>query len=56
MRSDTLHIVRQRLTPSAAEPSVQEHGTASSALTTIATMIGMIINVRINAPRSASRR
>ena len=40
-------MVRQRLTPSAAEPSVQEVGTVSNALTTIATMIGTIMIVKI---------
>src|ERR1700722_2069599 len=43
VRSDTRHVVRQRLTPSAAEPSLHALGTVSSALTMIATMIGTII-------------
>src|SRR6185437_9020509 len=47
VRSETRHVVRQRLTPSAAEPSVHEAGTVSKALTTIATMIGTIMTVRI---------
>ena len=47
MRSDTRQIVRQRLTPSAAEPSRQERGTDASASELIATMIGRIITVRI---------
>ncbi len=47
VRSDTRQVVRQRLTPSAAEPSVHERGTDSSAPAMIATMIGTIITVRI---------
>ena len=47
VRSDTRQVVRQRLTPSAADPSVHARGTVSSALTMIATMIGTIITVRI---------
>ncbi len=47
VRADTRHTVRQRLTPSAAEPSVHALGTAESALTVIATMIGVIITIRI---------
>ena len=50
MRSDTRRIVRQRLTPSATEPSRQEAGTEASALAVIATMIGRIITVRISVP------
>ena len=48
VRSDTRQIVRQRLTPSAAEPSVHALGTEASALVLIATMIGVIITVRIS--------
>src|SRR5580693_4510775 len=47
VRSETRHVVRQRLTPSAAEPSVHEDGTAASEREVIATMIGVIITVRI---------
>ena len=47
-----VHITRQRLTPSAAAPSVHERGTARSASTMIAIMIGMIITVRISAATS----
>src|SRR3984957_8665140 len=47
VRSETRQVVRQRFTPSAAEPSVHEVGTVSKALTTIATMIGTIMIVRI---------
>jgi len=36
------------LTPSAAEPSRQDGGTAASALALIATMIGVIITVKIS--------
>ena len=46
VRTDTRQIVRQRLTPSAAEPSRHETGTAASALAVIATMIGRIMIVR----------
>ena len=46
-RTEIVQIVRQRLTPSAAEPSVQPVGTARSATTMSATMIGVIITVRI---------
>ena len=55
VRSETRRIVRQRLTPSAAEPSRQEAGTASSALALIATMIGRIITVRITVARREVR-
>ena len=48
MRSETRQMVRQRLTPSAAEPSRPggRHRVSASAL--IATMIGRIITVRIS--------
>src|SRR5580693_6062568 len=48
VRNDTRRCVRQRLTPSAAVPSILALGTDSSAPTMIATMIGRIITVRIN--------
>src|SRR5271167_1405914 len=48
VRTDTRQIVRQRLTPSATEPSRQETGTDSSEFAVIATMIGRIITVRIS--------
>ena len=51
VRSDTRHVVRQRLTPSAAEPSVHARGTAASERELIATMIGVIITVRISVAR-----
>src|ERR687888_2350218 len=44
-RTEIDHIVRQRFTPSAAEPSVHELGTARRASTTMAIMIGVIITV-----------
>ena len=47
-RTEIVHITRQRLTPSAAAPSVQTRGTARSASTMIAIMIGVIITVRIS--------
>ena len=47
VRTEIVHITRQRLAPSAAAPSVQLRGTARSASTTIAIMIGTIITVRI---------
>ena len=49
-RTVTVHIARQRLTPSETEPSRQPMGTARSASTTIAIMIGVIITVRIRIP------
>ena len=51
VRSETRHVVRQRLTPSAAEPSVHVCGTAASEREVIATMIGVIITVRIRIAR-----
>ena len=51
-RTEIVHIARQRLTPSAAAPSVQPRGTARSASTMIAIMIGVIITVRIRTPTS----
>ena len=50
VRTEIVHITRQRLTPSAAAPSVQPRGTARSASTMIAIMIGTIITVRISDP------
>ena len=47
VRRDTRTIVRQRLTPSAAEPSFQEGGTEASAPAISAIMIGVIITARI---------
>ena len=47
-RTEIVHITRQRLTPSAAAPSVHERGTERSASTMIAIMIGVIITVRIS--------
>ena len=49
-RTVTVHIARQRLMPSDSAPSVQPLGTARSASTTIAIMIGVIITVRIRIP------
>ena len=49
MRTEIVHITRQRLTPSAAAPSVHDFGTARSASTMIAVMIGTIITARITA-------
>ncbi len=49
-RTPTVHSARQRLTPSAAAPSVQVRGTERSASTVIAIMIGVIITVRIRMP------
>ncbi len=49
-RTLTVHRTRKRFTPSAAAPSVQGAGTARSASTTIAIMIGVIITVRIAIP------
>ena len=46
-RREIVHITRQRLTPSAAAPSVQPRGTARRASAMIAIMIGAIITVRI---------
>ena len=51
-RTLIVQIARQRLTPSASAPSVQVAGTARSASTMIAIMIGVIITVRI---RTATR-
>ena len=51
-RTEIVHIARQRLTPSAAAPSVQPRGTARSASTMIAIMIGVIITVSTAAPTS----
>ncbi len=50
VRTTIVQVTRQRLTPSAAAPSVQLRGTARSASTTIAIMIGTIITVRIRIP------
>ena len=47
VRSETRTIVRQRLTPSAADPSFQGAGTEISAPEISATMIGVIITARI---------
>ena len=47
VRSDTRTIVRQRLTPSATDPSRQASGTEPSAAAISATMIGVIITARI---------
>ncbi len=44
-RTDTRQIVRQRLTPSATEPSRHAAGTAASAPEVSAIMIGRIITV-----------
>ncbi len=44
-RTDTRHVVRQRLTPSAIEPSRHAGGTAASAPAVSAIMIGRIITV-----------
>ncbi len=49
-RRPTVRRARQRLTPSAAAPSVQLRGTERSASVTIATMIGEIITVRTKTP------
>ena len=49
-RTVTVHIARHRLTPSEIEPSRHPTGTARSASTTIAIMIGVIITVRIRIP------
>ena len=49
-RSPTVRSARQRLTPSAAAPSVQVRGTERSASVTIATMIGVIITVSTRTP------
>ena len=56
VRSDTRQIVRQRLTPRAAEPSRHDTGTDASALALIATMIGRIMTVRISVAVIRSRR
>ncbi len=48
VRSETRTIVRQRLTPSATEPSCHEDGTEASAAAISATMIGVIITARIS--------
>jgi hypothetical protein len=53
VRSDTRQIVRQRLTPSAAEPSATCAG-PRPARALIATMIGRIITVRISVATSGS--
>jgi hypothetical protein len=50
-RTTTVHMTRQRFTPSAAAPSAHERGTARSASTMIAIMIGVIITVRIRTAR-----
>ena len=51
-RSPTVRRARQRLTPSAAAPSVQLRGTERSASMVIATMIGVIITVSTRTPTS----
>ena len=53
MRTPIRHIVRQRLTPSAAEPSSHERGMLRSASAMIATMIGTIITARISEASSS---
>ena len=55
VRTAIVHITRQRLTPSAAAPSVHARGTARSASTMIAIMIGMIITVRIRTADDEAR-
>ena len=47
VRTATFQNVRQRLTPSASEPSSQSRGTARRPSAKIAIMIGAIITVRI---------
>ena len=46
----TVHIARQRFTPSASAPSVQAAGTERSPSTVIAIMIGVIITVSTMIP------
>ena len=53
VRTPIFHIVRQRFTPSAAEPSIHERGTLRSASALIAIMIGTIITVRISVASSS---
>ena len=48
-RTEIVQTVRQRLTPRAADPSVQPRGVARRASVMIATMIGTIITVRITS-------
>ena len=55
VRTEIVQVTRQRLAPSAAAPSVQLRGTARSASTTIAIMIGTIITVRIRTPTMQAR-
>src|SRR5919197_3883591 len=51
-RTEIVQIVRQRFTPSAADPSTHELGTARRASTMIAIMIGVIMIVRISTATS----
>jgi len=53
VRNDTRTIVRQRLTPSAIDPSRQAIGTEASAPAISATMIGVIITARITVATAA---
>ena len=46
----TVHIARQRFTPSASAPSVQAAGTERSPSTVIAIIIGVIITVSTMIP------
>src|SRR6202022_4158338 len=50
VRRETRPMVRQRFTPRAADPSRQAIGTEARALVLIATIIGVIITIRMIVP------